>query len=81
MLALRNLFGARITIIGRTTLEDIGDINLLSLITYCQQHIIKKLACPAYKGLSLAIFISTRRFSYDHDPCILTTDTKDSIVA
>jgi hypothetical protein len=43
------LFRARITIAGRTALDDVGNVHLISIQVYCPEDSSKKLPCRAYE--------------------------------
>src|SRR3972149_384324 len=62
-----HLIGLRITVFRRTTLNDVGDINIFSLKPHAfGNNIREELPRAPHKWLPLQILIPARPFTYEH---------------
>lgn len=68
--ARRDLQRLGISVSWRPALQDVRDVNLVSLEIHCSKNLIQKLSRGADERLSLQIFIATRRFPDQHELCL-----------
>jgi hypothetical protein len=72
-IATLDLIGFWIPILGRTTFDDVGDIDLLPLKMDGLKDFGQKLASLSYKRLSLNVLFIPRAFTDNHQFCLFVT--------
>jgi hypothetical protein len=72
-IATLDLIGFWIPILGRTTFDDVGDIDLLPLKMDGLKDLGQKLSGLSYKRLSLNVLFISRAFTNDHQFGLLVT--------
>jgi hypothetical protein len=58
-----NFFGAGVTILGRSILYDIGDIDVFAPESDSGEHFIEKFPCRTDKGYPLEVLVFPGRFT------------------
>jgi hypothetical protein len=72
-IATLDLIGFWIPILGRTTFDDVGDIDLLPLKMDGLKDFGQKLASLSYKRLSLNVLFIPRAFTDNYQFCLFVT--------
>ena len=68
-----------IAILGRTALEYVCDIHVLSRNVDGVEKLIKKLTCSADKGSAAQILLLARGFTHEHKLRILVSNTENAV--
>src|SRR5215203_5994481 len=77
----RSILGASPTLLGRTGLDDVGDVDLGPVDARLFEELVEQLAGPADERASLLDLVLARGLSYDGEPRVKRTFAEDRVLA
>jgi len=76
-----DLIGLGIAVVGRSTFNDVGNVNVVTRKPNRFKEFGKKFACCSDEGNTLLVFMETRGFSNKHDGSMRVSGSKDDLRA
>ena len=69
----------RITVVRRTALDHVGDVDLGTSQPCGLQQFVQQLACRAHEWFPLLVLVKARGLTHEHDRRVRVSDPKDHL--